>query len=148
MTIRPTLVWFGLLLGGCQIHVSGLLPLSPSPHGGWVDSLTPTLKWEAFRAGDEAEITEVVYDLRIMLAGGNEIVYSKDGLSTCEHPLETPLEPGRRYSWTVRARFRSHGERRLTQWTSISNPGIRQPLTPVPEGEPLPLRIRANPAPR
>ena len=46
-----------------------------------------------------------------------ELVYSKQGLTTPEHQLETPLEPDSRFFWTVRAHFRLDGKRRVTEWS-------------------------------
>lgn len=135
------------VLGACQAHISGLLPISPSPLNGRVDSLTPTLRWEALPVGDEARITEVVYDLKVLGQNG-AVAYLKEGLTECEHRLELPLQPDARYEWTVRARFRWQGERRLTQWSGISRMQERQAFTPVPPGAYLPLRTSPDEAPR
>lgn len=120
----------------------GLQPVAPRNHGGvvprgdwmgrlwdWtpVDSLTPTLSWESFpravdlRAAPEelGRITDVRYDLVVAreynLAPG-EVVYRREGLPKPAHTLETPLERGTKYFWTVRARFRLDGRERVTSW--------------------------------
>lgn len=46
-----------------------------------------------------------------------KLVYSKQGLTTPEHQLETPLEPDSLYFWTVRAHFTLDGKRRATEWS-------------------------------
>ena len=46
-----------------------------------------------------------------------ELVYSKQGLTSPAHQLETPLEPDSRYFWTVRAHFTLDGKRRATEWS-------------------------------
>ena len=46
-----------------------------------------------------------------------ELVYTKQGLVTPEHTLETPLESNSRYFWTVRAHFTLDGKRRATEWS-------------------------------
>ena len=46
-----------------------------------------------------------------------ELVYTKQGLVTPEHILETPLQPNSRYFWTVRAHFTLDGKRRATEWS-------------------------------
>ncbi len=122
----------------------GLAPLSPRTRGAlpaddligsrfnWteVDSLQPVLRWEAFpRAGDlkvapdeMARVAGVRYDLVIARsenAAPGEIVYRRDGLAATDHRLETALEPGARYFWSVRARFVLDGRERVTEWSSV-----------------------------
>ena len=46
-----------------------------------------------------------------------ELVYTKQGLLTPEHNLETPLQPNSLYFWTVRAHFTLDGKRRATEWS-------------------------------
>ena len=46
-----------------------------------------------------------------------ELVYTKQGLVTPEHTLETPLQPNSLYFWTVRAHFTLDGKRRATEWS-------------------------------
>ncbi len=122
----------------------GLAPLSPRTRGvtgrdgplarvlDWkaVDSLQPTLKWQAFPgesdvAGAPAEMARVkgvCYDLLIARhehSEPGEIVYRRYGLAAPEHRLETPLEPDTLYYWTVRAHFELDGRPRVTEWASM-----------------------------
>jgi hypothetical protein len=118
-----------------------------------VDSLQPTLQWEAFpRTEDRAEdagklterLTDVRYDLRIWASvggGRGELVYERLGLSLpvqppeeaalaapgpfVEHRLEVPLLPGREYLWSVRARFHLEGAERAIRWSMSQDPDIR-----------------------
>lgn len=129
-----------LLIGACAPGaVIGLRPEYP-PIGqlfgktGYdfveVDSLQPTLRWEAFpRARDRAAdkdtldgLATVAYDLQIWRAGYTfqypaERVYAKRGLTEPYHRVEQPLAPATRYSWTVRARFQVNGKPRVTEWS-------------------------------
>lgn len=130
-------------LGACVTPISGLLPRSPSPKDGRVESLRPTLAWEAFSAGESGMISDVTYDVKVMEVGG-AIVYLREGVADCAHRLETALQPNHRYEWSVRARFRWHGERRLTQWSGVTTGLERQPLTPSPLHAALPLRTPAG----
>jgi hypothetical protein len=141
-----TIVWL-LLLAGCvnpRYPVSGLRPIYPPPghQPQWfvtVDSLTPTLRWEAFprpadvvRDGRLAGLAGVTYDLRIWrvsesgdgLPYPGALAYSRDGLVGPQHTLETPLEGGRKYVWTVRAAFELEGRPRVTQWGMLAPPGL------------------------
>jgi hypothetical protein len=96
---------------------------------GWpkVNNLQPTLRWQRFPRDFDVEISpeamgrvkNVQYDLVIAqeqnLAAA-EIVYRREGLSEAVHTVETLLSPGRRYFWTVRARFELDGRPRVTDW--------------------------------
>ena len=117
----PIVIVILLPLAACVPHVSGLLPVSPSPNDGRVDSLTPKLQWEPFPERDDPHVTDVVYDLRVMGDGGAEF-YSRQGLTTCAHKMEQALVPGRTYLWTVRVRFRWEGRRRESQWSELIKP--------------------------
>jgi hypothetical protein len=110
--------------------------------------MRPTLKWEAFIPPEGSEVTDIVYDLKVMNGKGGSLVCSIEGLAEPEHRLETALEPNSQYTWSVRVRFRSHGERRLSQWTTLSNEKARESLTPAPAGEFLPLRTPARDTPQ
>jgi len=142
-----------LLVGACAPGaVIGLRPEYP-PIGqlfgtGYdfveVDSLQPTLRWEAFpRKQDLAadtegvlgQLTAVTYDLEIWRAGRTfqypaERVYAKRGLTETFHRIEQPLAPAVRYSWTVRARFLVNGEPRVTEWAMYEweNAKLRGPF--------------------
>lgn len=123
----------------------GLAPIEPKTRGTltgdrligerfeWtrVNTLQPTLRWEAFprpadREGapaDMARVENVTYDLVVAreknLAPTQE-VYRRQGLPAPEHRLEVTLEPGARYFWTVRARFTLDGATRVTGWGATS----------------------------
>ena len=142
--MRRATILLLLLPSACRVHVTGLMPLSPSPEHGGVDSLTPTLQWEPFATQGDARITEVVYDVRVMLPGGG-VVYLKEGLPACEHRVESPLRPKTRYEWTVRARFRWEGQRRVTQWSELARDQDRTPSTPLPAHPYLPLATPSAP---
>ena len=47
------------------------------------------------------------------------LVYTKAGLPSPEHPLETPLQPDSHYYWSIRAHFRLDGKRRATAWSEL-----------------------------
>jgi len=132
------------LLASCGVHISGLLPVSPAPLGGGVDSVQPTLRWEALPISLDPRVSEIVYDLRILRADGGP-VYVREGLLKPEHSLETPLDPRRNYLWTVRARFRWNGDRRMTQWTAFSDPNDRLDWIPGSPTRYLPLRTPSLP---
>lgn len=109
----------------------GLAPVSP-PWRRWskVDSLEPTLRWQAFPRQEDLlygaqqemdHIRHVRYDLIVARAEDGlpaGVVYSRTGLTTTEHTLETPLAPHAQYLWTVRARFMLDGRERVTEWGS------------------------------
>lgn len=121
----------------------GLAPLEPKTRGTltgdrligerfeWtqVDSLQPTLSWQAFpRAADRAAAPEdmarvqaVRYDLVIArernLAPA-EIVYRRMGLPGPAHRVEAPLPANAHFFWTVRARFTLDGAPHVTGWGS------------------------------
>jgi hypothetical protein len=119
----------------------GLAPIEPKTRGQltgdrvigprfeWtlVDTLQPTLRWEAFprdaertaAPADMARVENVTYDLVLAretnLAPTGE-VYRRQGLPRPEHRLEVALQPGARYFWTVRARFTLDGATRVIGW--------------------------------
>jgi hypothetical protein len=116
---------------GCGVPVVGLAPESPPVESkvfsrllGFtpVDSLTPTLRWEALdaRTLDAAgEITDVTYELRVWETSSGysgHLVYVRDNLQQPSHQLEEPLRPGAKYLWTVRAHFTLAGQRWVTEW--------------------------------
>ena len=153
----PALTWMaGLaLVGGCSVAVSGLRPEYPAVRN-WtafveVDSLQPTLRWEAYpRPQDRGEdkegvlerIRNVTYDVKIWRAENatpGEVVYVRQGLPEPWHKLERPLEPATKYFWTVRARFELDGHPRVIEWGIIGDPMVpassplrRSPLVPKP----------------
>ena len=107
-----------------------------------VDELRPTFKWEPTRTGATYELA--VYEAQndvswngftglgaAMIKG--ERVYSKTGLTTCEHTMEKDLKPKSLYCWSVRetggrwmsASRVSLGGSRLRNWpVSFYTPGM------------------------
>lgn len=133
---------------GCG-HTAGLRPLpvevteNPS-HWLEVDSLQPTLRWEAFprpedlkadKAGRLATVRKPTYELRIWRAEDYfpaELVYARSGLAEPVHTVETVLAPNTRYLWTIRARFELNGEPRVTEWGAWGDGrGTTIPLYPL-----------------
>jgi hypothetical protein len=124
-------------------NTCGLRPVSPSPiyrFGPYesghprVDSLTPDLVWESFPSKADVEddtghilarVSDIRYDLRVwkdVHGGPGDVVYERTGLQLTsrdgqvDHLVDTPLAPGTRYLWSVRARFRLDGAERVTRW--------------------------------
>jgi len=111
-----------ILLTGCSLSHNGVKPVYPSVGFNSlninVDSLTPTLKWEAYSGED------VKYELRIFEEKVSEgstlglhhrypsLVYSRSNISGTEHTVETPLKPSHYYMWAVKP---VEGE---TEWSS------------------------------
>lgn len=91
-----------------------------------LDSLQPEFRWEAWPRGFDivpgsglAQVHEVRYQLRVYGQGG--VAYERRGLTEARHRLEKPLEPCRRYRWTVRAYFTLNGTPRATEWMGAYN---------------------------
>jgi hypothetical protein len=91
--------------GGCTSY-TGVRVLAPA-YGDVVADLQPTLEWEAGEAQD------ATYDLVIQppRAPGSpraseqvKPFYFREGLTTNRHRVETALEPGSEYDWSVRTR--------------------------------------------
>lgn len=92
-----------------------------------VDSLQPTLKWEAFPRPHDAKedkhgmlsrINDVTYDLKIW-SSENEfpaLIYSRQGLPEPFHKIEHPLKACAKYFWSIRASFKIDKETRVTEW--------------------------------
>jgi hypothetical protein len=143
------------------IRVFGFQPLQPpftiENRFASVWSLTPTLKWQpsTLMAGDHT-ISSMRYDLAIWKAinpyhadsdsfsdarfsRGNvwvsvdalEIAYERQDLTETSHTVETALEPGTEYAWSVRARFDLNGETRVSEWSLVMMP---EPLSYVTHG--------------
>lgn len=106
-----------------------------------VASRQPLLRWQAFPRdfdqigdnGQHRQISDVSYDLRLfnttegsyvtkgnfhmdMLVPGTKI-YEVRGIPAPSHTVALRLEPGTKYFWSVRARFRLDGNVRLTEWS-------------------------------
>jgi hypothetical protein len=130
------LVLFGFVTG-CGTPKVGLQPEYPPLKKGmfalWgefiqVDSLQPTLRWQAFprqedRDADEKghlnRIGDVTYEIRIwktMTASSGELVYDRERLTLPYHKLEEPLEPSNKYLWSVRSHFLLDGHPRTIEW--------------------------------
>jgi hypothetical protein len=90
-----------------------------------VDTLQPTFRWQ------KSPSAGVTYDLivyqavkRLTAQGLNvwqhvepgKVVYSREGLLSSEHKIETPLQPENDYLWTIRTR---EGDK-LSNWSSYS----------------------------
>jgi predicted Fe-Mo cluster-binding NifX family protein len=100
----------------------------------FVNTLQPTLRWEAFptaedirvdRKGIVNRISNVTYDLRVWLKNGKaggELIYEKKGLKDNNHKMECSLKSATNYLWTVRARFRLDDQNKATRWATF--PGL------------------------
>jgi hypothetical protein len=103
-----------------------------------VDSLQPLLRWDAFpRAADSQAVQAVTYDLKVWEVedcARRALVYERSGLRLAEHRPETPLAPGSRYFWSVRARFAAGGQARATPWSFFA-PGTTCELAEIPDGQ-------------
>lgn len=120
----PASVWEGMRhpLTGEQEIARNLILYTP------VDSLRPTLRWEAFPRPRDVKpqnesvlsrISDVSYDLKIWEATSgypSRLVYQGSGLSQPEHTLAYELAPHTRYYWTFRARYRLDGRAQATRW--------------------------------
>ncbi len=103
----------------------------------YVDSIQPTLRWEAFPRPEDfkierdkpiVSIQNITYELRIWLGkedfstgvvGGrfpDRLVYTRSGLTEPTHKVEILLEPDTLYLWTIRAHFDLDGNPRVTEW--------------------------------
>jgi hypothetical protein len=141
-----------MLLSGCQgTTVVGLRPEYPpveikafSLYGEFVevDSLQPTFRWQAFplsvkkeateKATRNGEIEHVTYEIRIWRTttdATGKLQYARSGLTGVHHRLETPLKPGTRYFWSVRAHFIVNGHPRTIEW-SMAGYALRNETVP------------------
>lgn len=144
-------VFMAHCLGGCAADhfAAGLLPLDPpllAFGAHQVDSLQPTLRWEAFpgrTAGSDSTLrlgraTNVTYELAIWRQqlnwkpGEPVIEWDKPAfvkaLTSPEYRVEKPLAPGTTYRWTVRAHFVLDGVSRTSEWSGWYPAGL--PRTP------------------
>jgi hypothetical protein len=134
-----------LAVAGCTIAtpICGIRPTYPEvryamPQGRVanvdVDSVQPTLRWEAWPSDEMREndkggmldrVSSVLYDLRIWIAApGKEVrlVYEQEGISGTEHQIARPLEPATRHFWSVRARYQVDGREGHTIWSLSKYP--------------------------
>jgi hypothetical protein len=121
---RPRTQWEGVPA------VGGRLAESP------VESVTPVLEWEP--EGELGSVAEAVsastrtgkitYDLRIWSSVDGvpvDIVYERLGLPEPQHRVETALEPGSTYLWSVRTRYVVDGRTLVTRWSAANTPMFR-----------------------
>jgi len=124
-----------------------------------VESLQPTVRWEAFpRQQDREADTEgllsrigtVTYELKIWRSSDDYIpmylpshlIYSRQGLAQPSHRIEQPLQPNTKYLWSVRACFELDGQPRVTEWGLSREP----PLVPVGSAKTNPPSPRRSPS--
>jgi len=161
--MRWTVVLACLFLAACAkpLDVAGLRPLAPTTdeRAPILESSQPSLRWEPFpRPADLAadpdgwvsRVRNVSYELRIWrgerdpLGYGYEeiypadLVYSRSGLPTPAHTVETPLASETQHLWSVRARFELDGQIRVTPWGVLLLPG--QSILSDPRSVRLPPR--------
>ena len=122
--------------------VSSLSVSPPAVYGfPKVDSLRPTLAWEAFprpadrdrdSAGDLERMSDIRYDLRIRRAEHPlDLVYSVEDLRATSHRVSERLASDTTYRWAVRARFELDGATRVTAWNGLKT-GWRSTVVPSP----------------
>jgi hypothetical protein len=84
-----------------------------------VNSLRPTLLWEAFPG------EKVTYDLRIWQKEGitavGALVYEREGLTENAHTVQISLSPHTTYFWSVRAHFSQGSKDRITEWSQYAS---------------------------
>lgn len=108
-------------LSGCSVSYNGLKPVYPSPPISFkrgVDSLTPTLAWEAYpgqnveyelRIFEEEVSTESTLGLHRRYPS---LVYSRSEISGTQHKVEEPLKPNHYYMWAIKPTGDEH------EWSS------------------------------
>ena len=99
-----------------------------------VDSLQPTLKWEAFpRPRDQKpdnhtvleKISNVSYDLKIWEAPNGypeRLIIDVSGLSEPQYQPVIELKPKTRYFWTFRTRYHLAGQAQVSRWAFSNIP--------------------------
>lgn len=100
-------------LAGCATSFPGVKPLYP-PAGNpilppKVDSLQPTLRWEASKTPDVSYDVVIYEGIEIVKWNPEErqvgkMVYYREAIQGTEHKLEEPLKPDALYYWSVRTR--------------------------------------------
>jgi hypothetical protein len=93
-----------------------------------VDSLQPTLRWEAFprprdigpeNAAVLRSIGNVSYDLKLWSAPDGhpgQLVVDESGLGSPEYHLDRPLHARAKYFWAFRARYALDGRMQASRW--------------------------------
>ena len=141
----PVLLAF---LSACTAEVRGVKPIFPGPDDPCLDTVQPTFRWEPLPGAEDPRVSDLVYDVRVLIALTDVVVASGEDLSACEYRIVTPLTYDQAYTWTVRARFRWEGRRRETEWSRLRNPQERrdQPaVLIVPRRQYLPFRTPRRP---
>jgi len=122
----------------------GVVPVNPKPQRAsplfgamlleapTVNSLAPSLVWEALPSGSQesvktpwARARDLRYDLRIwkaLDAAPGDMIYARQGLTQTQHQVEIVLEPGSTYFWSVRLRYTVDGHPRATRWAASNVP--------------------------
>ncbi len=118
---------------------SSLITASPEIKFVRVESLQPTLRWEAFprqqdreadNEGPLSRIGTVTYELKIWRSSDgykptpSDLVYSRQGLVQPSHRIDQPLQPKTKYHWSVRACFELDGQPRVTEWGLSKEPPV------------------------
>jgi hypothetical protein len=114
------------------------MPLEPAPDGSRTESLQPVLRWEPLPEASDPRVTELVYDVQLLDVQG-WVLQEREGLSSCEYRVESPLAPNHEYRWTVRARFRWEGRRRQTDWSRLTDDNNRMAMLAIPAARYLPF---------
>jgi hypothetical protein len=124
-----------------ELELPGPSAISPGSLVLWpptVDTLQPTLVWNAFRIPDETadpasgmtRATTLGYEVCIWRQQQPEqrspgqrsprgCVYRHQGGPETSHAVEAPLPPGTRYFWSVRVRFKVDYDEHLTGWNRL-----------------------------
>jgi hypothetical protein len=123
-SVKPTLAW--------------------SPFPGTDYDLTPGSSWKPTTfVSEEVGATNVRYDLIIWkpvnphyddfsrastftgrawrAVDALTAVYERSGLTIPTHTVESELEPGTEYAWSVRARFDVNGQVRISEWSLVAD---------------------------
>ncbi|MGL1863576.1 MAG: hypothetical protein OCC46_13715 [Pseudodesulfovibrio sp.] len=126
-----------LSLAGCGAPRSGLQaeqpPVKRSAFSLFADfieveSLTPTMRWQTIgqvlmekeaQRVNLVDLSDITYELRIWETEteySGDLVYSRTGITTPYHTLETSLAPSQKFLWSVRAHFLMDGKKRMSEW--------------------------------
>lgn len=120
-------------LNDIELELRGPSAISPGSSFLWpptVDTLQPTLAWNAFTIPDKASDTAggmtraatLGYEVCIWREyepgqwSARGCIYRHRGGPETSHTIETPLPPGTRYRWSVRMRFKVDSDEYLTGW--------------------------------